>query len=87
MATFWLQVFEAKIEGRPSCIRARGLQSRGSLDFDDRACLGDRADAYSLGEIELGQRATMSPRKLNLSAGSDDSSQPEHAAHCYCEDY
>ena len=45
------------------------------LILHDRACLGDRADAYLLGEIELGQRATVAP-EVNLSAGSDDSSQP-----------
>src|SRR4029077_12191685 len=45
------------------------------LILHDRACLGDRADAFLLGEIELGQRATVAP-EVNLSAGSDDSSQP-----------
>jgi putative colanic acid biosynthesis acetyltransferase WcaF len=45
------------------------------LTLHDRACLGDRADAYLLAEIELGQRATVAP-EVNLSAGSDDSSQP-----------
>jgi putative colanic acid biosynthesis acetyltransferase WcaF len=41
----------------------------------DRACLGDRANAYSLGEIEIGERATIA-QEAYLSTGSHDFSQP-----------
>ena len=72
---FWLHVFEAKIEGTPFVHSRARIAIPWKLILHDRACLGDRADAYLLGEIELGQRATVAP-EVNLSAGSDDSSQP-----------
>jgi putative colanic acid biosynthesis acetyltransferase WcaF len=72
---FWLHVFEAKIEGMPFVHSRARIAIPWKLILHDRACLGDRADAYLLGEIELGQRATVAP-EVNLSAGSDDSSQP-----------
>src|SRR5438552_8769825 len=37
----------------------------------DRACLGDRANAYSLGEIEIGARATIA-QEVYLSSGTHD---------------
>jgi len=40
----------------------------------DRACLGDRANAYSLGEIEVGERATIA-QEVYLSTASHDFSQ------------
>jgi hypothetical protein len=70
-----LHVFEAKIEGMPFVHSRARIAIPWKLILHDRACLGDRADAYLLGEIELGQRATVAP-EVNLSAGSDDSSQP-----------
>lgn len=39
------------------------------------ACLGDRANAYSLGEIELGPRAVVA-QECYLSTGSHDFSAP-----------
>jgi putative colanic acid biosynthesis acetyltransferase WcaF len=42
----------------------------------DRACLGDRANAYSLGEIEIGARATVA-QEAYLSAGTHDFDKPE----------
>jgi putative colanic acid biosynthesis acetyltransferase WcaF len=42
----------------------------------DRACLGDRANAYTLGEIEIGARATVA-QEAYLSTGSHDFSQVE----------
>ncbi len=38
--------------------RAR-IQIPWRLTLHDRACLGDRANAYSLGEIEIGSNATI----------------------------
>jgi putative colanic acid biosynthesis acetyltransferase WcaF len=45
-----------------------------NLTLHDRACLGDRANAYSLGEIEIGARATIA-QEAYLSAGSHDFEQ------------
>ena len=45
-----------------------------NLTLRDRACLGDRANAYSLGEIEIGEHATIAQEGY-LSTGSHDFSQ------------
>lgn len=46
-----------------------------NLTLHDRACLGDRANAYSLGEIEIGARATVA-QEVYLSAASHDFNDP-----------
>ena len=45
------------------------------LTLHDGACLGDRANAYSLGEIEIGARATVA-QEVYLSSGTHDFSKP-----------
>jgi len=71
---FWLRVFEAKIEGTPFVHSRARIAIPANLILRDRACLGDRANAYSLGEIEVGERATVA-QEAYLSAGSHDFSQ------------
>src|SRR6266576_612221 len=56
---FWLRVFEAKIEGTPFVHSRARIAIPSNLTLRDRACLGDRANAYSLGEIEIGERAVI----------------------------
>jgi len=46
------------------------------LTLHDRACLGDRANAYSLGEIEIGARATVA-QEVYLSSATHDFDRPE----------
>jgi putative colanic acid biosynthesis acetyltransferase WcaF len=46
-----------------------------NLTLHDRACLGDRANAYSLGEIEIGARATVA-QEAYLCTASHDFEQP-----------
>ena len=41
----------------------------------DRACLGDRANVYSLGEIEIGARATVA-QEVYLCGGTHDFTDP-----------
>ena len=72
---FWLRVFEAKIEGTPFVHSRARIAIPSNLTLHDRACLGDRANAYSLGEIEIGERATIA-QEAYLSTGSHDFSQP-----------
>ena len=72
---FWLRVFEAKIEGKPFVHSRARIAIPWNLILHDRACLGDRANAYSLGEIEIGERATVA-KEVYLSAASHDFSQP-----------
>ncbi len=54
---FWLKMFGAKIHGLPFVHQRARIQIPWRLTLHDRACLGDRANAYSLGEIEVGARA------------------------------
>jgi putative colanic acid biosynthesis acetyltransferase WcaF len=53
---FWLRLFEAKIDGTPFVHQRARIAIPWNLTLHDRACLGDRANAYTLGEIEIGPR-------------------------------
>ena len=72
---FWLDVFGATIEGKPFVHQRARIAIPWHLTLHDRACLGDRANAYSLGEIEIGERATVA-QEVYLSTGSHDFSHP-----------
>jgi putative colanic acid biosynthesis acetyltransferase WcaF len=71
---FWLRVFEAKIDGTPFVHSRARIAIPWHLTLHDRACLGDRVNAYTLGEIEIGERATVA-QEVYLSTGSHDFSQ------------
>ncbi|MBV9007924.1 MAG: putative colanic acid biosynthesis acetyltransferase [Verrucomicrobia bacterium] len=71
---FWLRVFEATIEGKPFVHQRARIAIPWNLTLRDRACLGDRANAYTLGQIEIGQRATVA-QEVYLSTGSHDFTQ------------
>jgi putative colanic acid biosynthesis acetyltransferase WcaF len=73
---FWLRVFDAKIYGTPFVHQRARIAIPWNLTMHDRACLGDRANAYTLGEIEIGARATVA-QEAYLSTGSHDFSQVE----------
>ena len=73
---FWLRVFDAKIHGTPFVHQRARIAVPWNLTMHDRACLGDRANAYSLGEIEIGARATVA-QEAYLSTGSHDFSRAE----------
>ena len=73
---FWLRVFDAKIDGTPFVHQRARIAIPWNLTLHDRACLGDRANAYSLGEIEIGARATVA-QEAYLSAGTHDFDRPE----------
>jgi putative colanic acid biosynthesis acetyltransferase WcaF len=68
---FWLDVFGATIHGKPFVHQRARIEIPWHLTLHDRACLGDRANAYSLGEIEIGARATVA-QEVYLSTGSHD---------------
>jgi putative colanic acid biosynthesis acetyltransferase WcaF len=72
---FWLRVFETRIEGTPFVHSRARIAIPWHLTLRDRACLGDRANAYTLGEIEIGERATVA-QEVYLSTGSHDFTQP-----------
>jgi len=72
---FWLGVFDAKIEGTPFVHQRARIAIPWNLTLHDRSCLGDRANAYSLGEIEIGARAVVA-QEAYLNTGSHDFSRP-----------
>ena len=72
---FWLRVFDAKIHGTPFVHQRARIAVPWNLTMHDRACLGDRANAYSLGPIEIGARATIA-QEAYLSTGSHDFDAP-----------
>jgi putative colanic acid biosynthesis acetyltransferase WcaF len=72
---FWLRVFDAKIDGTPFVHQRARIAVPWNLTMHDRACLGDRANAYSLGPIEIGERATIA-QEAYLSTGSHDFDAP-----------
>jgi len=73
---FWLRLFGAKIQGTPFVHQRARIAIPWNLTLHDRACLGDRANAYTLGEIEIGPRATVA-QEAYLSAGTHDFARPE----------
>lgn len=73
---FWLRVFDAKIDGTPFVHQRARIAIPWNLTLHDRACLGDRANVYSLGEIEIGARAIVA-QEAYLSTGSHDFDRPE----------
>jgi putative colanic acid biosynthesis acetyltransferase WcaF len=72
---FWLRRFGARLEGRPFVHQRARIQIPWNLTMRDRACLGDRANAYSLGEIEIQERATVA-QEVYLCTGTHDFSDP-----------
>ena len=54
-----LRVFGARLYGSPFVHQRARVQSPWNLTMHDRAALGDGANAYSLGPIEIGARATV----------------------------
>lgn len=71
----WLRLFGAKIHGTPFVHQRARILIPWHLTLHDGACLGDRANAYSLGEIELGPRATVA-QEAYLSAGTHEFDDP-----------
>jgi putative colanic acid biosynthesis acetyltransferase WcaF len=72
---FWLRLFGAKISGRPFVHQRARIALPWNLTLHDRACLGDRADAYSLGPIELHEASTVA-QEAYLCTGTHDFDSP-----------
>ena len=71
---FVLRCFGGRIHGSPFVHQRARIQIPWNLTLHDRACLGDRANAYSLGPIEIGARATVA-QEVYLCAGTHDFAQ------------
>src|SRR2546423_10533511 len=67
----WLKLFGAKIHGKPFVHQRARISIPWNLTIHDGALLGDRANANTLGEIEIGARATVA-QETYLSAGTHD---------------
>lgn len=70
-----LRIFGARIHGNPFVHQRARVQIPWNLTLHDRACLGDRANAYSLGPVEIGARATVA-QEAYLCGGTHDFSDP-----------
>ena len=73
---FVLGMFGARLHGSPFVHQRARIQIPWKLIMHDRAALGDGACAYSLGEIEIGARATVA-QEAYLCAGTHDFSHPD----------
>lgn len=56
---FWLKLFGCKIYGKPFVHQRARIQIPWNLILHDHACLGDRANAYTLGVIEIFEHVTV----------------------------
>jgi len=72
---FWLRAFGAHLDGYPFVHQRARIQIPWNLTLHDRACLGDRANAYTLGEIEIGAR-TIVAQEAYLCTGTHDLNDP-----------
>ena len=70
-----LRLFGARLYGTPFVHQNARIQIPWKLTMHDRACLGDGANAYSLGEIEIGARATVG-QEVYLCTGTHDFTDP-----------
>ncbi|MBV9658045.1 MAG: putative colanic acid biosynthesis acetyltransferase [Verrucomicrobia bacterium] len=70
-----LRAFGARLHGQPQVHPRARIQIPWNLTLHDRATLGDRANAYSLGPIEIGPRATVA-QEAYLCAGTHDFDDP-----------
>jgi putative colanic acid biosynthesis acetyltransferase WcaF len=68
-------VFGCKIDGKPFVHQRARIQIPWRIVLHDRACVGDRANLYSLGEIELGRRCVIA-QEAYLCTGTHDLTDP-----------
>jgi len=56
---FWLKRFGATIVGEPFVHQRARVQMPWNIKLHNRSCIGDRANLYSLGEIEIEANAVI----------------------------
>jgi len=72
---FWLRLFGCKIYGKPFVHQKARIKIPWNLILRHRSCLGERANAYSLGIIEIKERAVIA-QEAYLCTGTHDFSKP-----------
>lgn len=68
---FWLRCFGATLKGTPFVHQRARVAMPWNLTLHHRACLGDRAHAYNLDRIEIGEGATVA-QEAYLCTGTHD---------------
>jgi len=71
----WLRLFGATISGRPFVHQRARITLPWNLTLSDRACLGDRSEAYSLGPVIVEEGATVA-QEVCLCTGTHDFLDP-----------
>lgn len=66
---FWLRLFGARLYGTPFVHQRARILVPWNLTMHHRSALGDRSNAYTLGEIELKDRCTIA-QEAYLSTGT-----------------
>lgn len=72
---FWLKMFGAKIEGNVFVHQRARIAIPWNLTMRDASCIGDRANIYNLGQVELG-RASLVAQEVYLCTGTHDFEHP-----------
>jgi putative colanic acid biosynthesis acetyltransferase WcaF len=67
----WLRAFGAEIIGSPFVHQRARIQIPWNVTLHDQSCLGDRANLYSLGRIEVGRRAVIA-QEAYICCGTHD---------------
>ena len=70
-----LKVFGANLSGMPFIHGTARIQIPWNLTMQHRACLGERANAYSLGKIKILEGATIA-QEAYLCSGTHDFNDP-----------
>ena len=70
-----LKIFGAKLSGVPFIHSTARIQIPWKLTMQHRACLGERANAYSLGKIKILEGATIA-QEAYLCTGTHDFNDP-----------
>jgi putative colanic acid biosynthesis acetyltransferase WcaF len=71
----WLRLFGARLFGKPFVHQRARIAIPWHVTLHDRACVGDRANLYSLGEIEIETDATVA-QEAYLCTGTHDFASP-----------
>jgi putative colanic acid biosynthesis acetyltransferase WcaF len=64
----WLRLFGTTLRGRPFVHQRARIALPWHVTLHDRACVGDRANLYSLGEIEIHADATVAQEVISAPA-------------------
>jgi putative colanic acid biosynthesis acetyltransferase WcaF len=71
----WLRLFGCKIEGTPFVHQRARIEMPWHIRLHDQSCVGDRANLYAMGEIELGRKCVVA-QEVYLCTGTHDFNDP-----------